>query len=344
MGLQIPDPRFESGRRLQQIHVVRTPPPAEPVANRRRGGLEGQAPADVGTPAILEALSPGESVQTMKLLRFLLTLLLASGVSCLFPGSGSAQQAPPLIVIPDVGFRATPAEELPTGLHFGAEAGPTGGPYRYTEFFQGVTSHDDNGLWARRDNVWGLCFNLEKCTGQRILPDLHSFSWTWESDYQPTPTTPPLVENNFNFRYADGQEHRPWALHVWTEEKLASLSFSSLPDRVNFQINQNGNVVIGPPYRQPVKQLEVVGDAFVTQDVEVGGRVTAGGAPVLTGSTHPASGQLRWGISDGAGFATAEAFCTASRLACRSAMLPGGAQFECSLRIPEGRVVFALCQ
>jgi hypothetical protein len=280
----------------------------------------------------------------MKPLRAALPSVLVACVLLTSSHDASAQANPYFFALPDIGFRVTPVEELPVGLHFGAEVGPTGGPYRYTEFFQGMTSTEANGAWAKRDNVWGLCFNLEQCSGQRILPDLYDFSWTWESAFQVNSTAPTLVENNLNVRYADGTEHRPWAFHIWTEQKAAVLSFSSKPDRVNFHINQNGNVVIGTPFRQPVKQLEVVGDALFTQNVEVTGNVKVAGASVLTASSNPSSGPLQWGASDGAGFATAEAVCAASRLACRSGLLPSGAQLACSVPLPAGSIFFALCQ
>ena len=214
-----------------------------------------------------------------------------------------------------------------------------------TEFFQGVTATDGRGALGQPDSVYGLCFNLDHCMGNRILPDVHAFAWTWEASYQPSPAVQTLIENNVGIVYADGTYHRPWAFDILTGDKKAVLNYSSTPDRVNFQINQNGNVVIGTPFRQPIYQLEVVGDALVTGGVDVSGDLRVAGARVVTTpGTGASSGPMQWGISDGAARASADAICAASQLDCRGAVLPNGAQLACSAEQPEGAVFFALCQ
>ena len=102
-------------------------------------------------------------------LSLMVILMLSLGVVVAAPAV-FAQASLPYLFLPDVGFEATEVESLPIGIHFGVESGPTGGPYRSTEFFQGITSTEGGGAWAQRDNTWGICFNLDKCSGQRILP------------------------------------------------------------------------------------------------------------------------------------------------------------------------------
>jgi len=258
--------------------------------------------------------------------------------------SGTAQQSSngDFTLMPDSGFAPTPLDEQPIGLHFGAYVGPTGD--QETEFFQGVNSTDARGSWGQPDSVYGLCFNLDHCTGTKILPDVHAFQWTWEASYQPSSSSQTLIENNVDISYPDGTWHRPWAFDVLTGNKAAVLNFSSTPGRVNFQINQNGNVVIGPPFRQPIKQLEVVGDALITGGVDVSALRVAGASVVTTPGTGSSSGPMLWGISNGAALASANAVCAASRLGCRGAVLPNGAQVACSAAQPTGTVFFALCQ
>lgn len=256
----------------------------------------------------------------------------------------SAQTPPSFLTLPDVGFPATGVERMPVGIHYAVESGPTGGPYRSTQFFEGVASTEGGGTWVKRDNAWGICFNLVNCSGQRILPDMYDFSYMLESDYQGDPSWPTLVEQNFNMRYADGTFHRPFAMHIRTEQKTAVLNFSSKPGQVSFQVNQNGNTVIGPPFRQPIKTLEVVGDALVTQDLEVDGELTVDGLPVLVSSDSPSSGSLRWGISDGNASDSANEVCDAARLECSGATLPNGVSISCSSSIARGVVFFALCR
>lgn len=268
--------------------------------------------------------------------------MLSLGI--MIPSPGFAQSTPPYLYLPDVGFAATKAEELPLGIHFSVESGPTGGPYRSTEFFQGITSTEGGGAWAQRDNTWGICFNLDKCSGHRILPDLYDFSYTLESSYQSHPSAPTLIEQNFNMRYADGTFHRPWAMHIWNEQKAAVLNFSSKPGEVSFQVNQNGKTVIGSPFRQPIKQLEVVGDALVTGDLEVDGALLTDGLPVLLDSESTTSGPLRWAVSNGDDLNSAIEVCAEARLECGSAMLPRGQILECSASIAQGVVFFALCR
>jgi hypothetical protein len=247
------------------------------------------------------------------------------------------------VTIPDSGFTATPPGEQPSGLHFALEYGPTGGPYQPSEFFIGVGADEANGAWVQRDNVFGLCFNLSHCYG-RIIPGLYDFSWTWEAGFKPASSTSNAIENNLNVTYSDGTLHRPWAFDILTDQKAAVLNFSSTPGNVNFQINQNGNVVIGPPFRQPVNQLEVVGSALFTQNVAVSGNVTVAGLPVVTGSGSASYGPLQWGISDGVQLNSASAVCAASRLGCQGAVLPNGTQLTCAQPQPQGVIFFALCQ
>lgn len=269
----------------------------------------------------------------------LLSLVVAIAASTAF-----AQASPPYVFLPDVAFEATEPETLPIGIHFGVESGPTGGPYRATEFFQGITSTEGFGAWAQRDNTWGICFNLDRCSGHRILPDLYDFSYTLESAYQQGSNWPTLIEQNFNMRYADGTFHRPWAMHIWNEDKAAVLNFSSKPGEVSFQVNQNGNTVIGPPFRQPIKKLEVVGDALVTGDLDVDGDLRMDGLPVLVSSESPTSGPALWAISNGTDLDSANEVCGAARLDCSNAMMPRGQMLACSVTIPQGVVYFALCR
>jgi len=273
--------------------------------------------------------------------------LLTAVVLILSPGfsrDGAAQQPGNFQMLPDVGFNATAADGIPVGVHYLAAVGPTGGPYQPTEFFTGVTVTEGEGTWAIRDNVFGVCFNLYNCTNQRFLPNLYDFSWTWEAGFQSSTSQPNAVENNIAVNYADGTTHRPWTLDIFTAQKSAVLNFSSTPGNVNFQINQNGNVVIGPPFRQPVKQLEVVGDALFTQNVDVSGNLTASGLQVVTGSGSASFGPLQWGISDGAQLSSAGAICAASHLGCQGGALPNGARLNCSNSEPRGVLFFALCQ
>lgn len=244
----------------------------------------------------------------------------------------------------DIVFPATEVEGLPAGIHHEADIGPGGGPYRRTRFFSGVLSTEGEGLWIERNNVWCLSYNLDHCTGVPLLPDTGAFHWTWEASYKPTESTPALIENNVDVRYGDGTWHRPWALHVDTENQRANLHFLPAPGVEKFQINQNGNVVIGTPFRQPVRQLEVVGDALFTRSVQVDGTLTVSGRRVLTESTSAAHGVLRWGISDGAGLASAHGVCKASGLACEGAVLPDGSRPECEASHAPGTVFFALCR
>jgi len=256
----------------------------------------------------------------------------------------SAQTNPPFAYLPDVGFRATPAESLPVGVHYDVEAGPTGGPYRTTQFFEGVISSEGSGAWSQRDNAWAICFNLVNCSGQRILTDMYDFSYVLESAYQAGPTWPTLIEENFNVRYADGTVHRPWAMHIRTEDKSAVLNFSSEPGKISFQVNQNGNTVIGNPFRQPREQLEVVGDALITGDLEVQGGLEVDGSPVMTVSSSPSSGPLRWGVSVVGGVGSAGEVCEQAGMGCGSALLPSGQLLACSARFSPGVVFFALCR
>jgi hypothetical protein len=103
-------------------------------------------------------------------------------------------------------------------------------------------------------------------------------------------------------------------------------------------------VVIGPPFRQPIKQLEVVGDALITGGVDVSALRVAGARVVTTPGTGSSSGPMLWGISNGAALASANAVCAASQLGCRGAVLPNGAPVACSAAQPNGAVFFALCQ
>jgi len=266
---------------------------------------------------------------------FLASLGLASDVR--------AQQD--FATIPDEGFAVAPLGPGPfTGLHFAIEDGPSGGPYQPNEFFLGVVPNEGNGTWFRRDNVFGLCFNLPGCNYPRYVPNEYDFTWDWESGFQAGATWPTLIENNVNVTYADGTTHRPWAFDINTDQKNAVLNFSSTPGNVTFQINQNGNVVIGPPFEQPQEQLEVVGSALFTQNVSVSGNVTVGGHPVVRGSASASFGPLQWGISDGVQINSASAVCAASQLSCQSAVLPNGTQLSCSQLQPQGAVFFALCQ
>src|SRR4029453_1429569 len=266
-------------------------------------------------------------------------LLIALGLAT--ARSAAAQQSSDgaFTLMPDSGFPTSFAEEPPIGLHFGAYVGPT--VDEETEFFQGVTTHMHG---TEPTSVYGLCFNFDHCTSTKILPDFHAFSWRWEADYQPPGWQQALIENNVDIAYADGTHHRPWAFHVLTGDKQAVLNFSSAPGRVNFQINQNGNVVIGPPFRQPIKQLEVVGDALITGGVEVSALSVAGARVVTTPGAGSSFGPMQWGISNGAGLASANAICAASQLGCRGAVLPNGGELACSAEQPNGTVFFALCQ
>jgi hypothetical protein len=281
----------------------------------------------------------------VRIRRFFRTTVLSTSVATVVAVSGtSAQMGPSYPLLPDVGFEAPENDALPTGIHFGVESGPTGGPYRFTEFFQGVTSTEGGGAWSQRDNTWGICFNLDKCSGLRILPDLYDFSYTLESAYQASPSSATLIEQNFNMRYADGTFHRPWAMHIWTEQKSAVLNFSSTPGGVSFQVNQNGNTVIGRPFRQPIKQLEVVGDELVTGDLDVDGELRVDGYPVLVNVGSQTSGPARWAVSNGESLDSAAEVCAESRLECGSAMLPSSQILECSSSIEQGLVFFALCR
>jgi hypothetical protein len=267
-----------------------------------------------------------------------LTLIVLLGLSM----DARAQQD--FVTITDVGFAATPPQGQASGLHFATEEGPTGGPYRPSEFFEGVNSStaDDTIPW--RDNIFGLCFNLSYCAPPLLIPGLHAFSWTWEAGYQPVGSAYPYIENNVDIFYSDGTSHRPWAFIDLTGAKAAGLSFSSTPNRINFQINTNGNVVIGPPFQEPTHQLEVVGSALVTQNVDVSGNLTVTGHQVVTGSGNASYGPLQWGVSDGVQFNSASAVCAASRLGCQAAVLPNGTQLACVQPQPRGVVFFALCQ
>jgi hypothetical protein len=267
-------------------------------------------------------------------------LILSPG----FSRDGAAQQAGNFQMLPDVGFATTAADGIPVGIHYLASVGPTGGPYQPTEFFTGVSATEGEGTWAIRDNVFGVCFNLVNCSSQRFLPNLYDFSWTWEAGFKPSTSTPNTVENNIAVNYVDGTTHRPWTLDILTDQKAAVLNFSSTPNNVTFQINQNGNVVIGPPFRQPVKQLEVVGQALFTQSVDVLGNLTVTGLPVVTGSGNASFGPLQWGISDGTQVNSAGAICGQSRLGCQGGVLPNGTRLTCSNTEPRGVIFFALCQ
>jgi len=247
--------------------------------------------------------------------------------------------------MPDIGFNAAPVDTAPDGLHFAAEVGPTGGPYDTSEFFQGVVSTEALGTWAQRDSIFGLCFNQDHCTPTRLVPNRYDFAWTWEASYQPSTSSGTLIENNVGVTYADGTNHRPWAFDILTDQKAAVLNFSSTPGQVNFQINQNGNVAIGPATTQPAKQLEVIGDALFTQDVDVSGNLTVAGANVVTTpGSGASSGPLQWGISNGGALGSAAGICSASRLGCRGGVLPNGTPFACSVQQAAGTVFFALCQ
>jgi hypothetical protein len=258
---------------------------------------------------------------------------------------GMAQQD--YVTIPDDGFAATAPQGMPSGLHFGTEEGPTGGPYQPSEFFEGVTSSTSNDSIPRVDNVFGLCFNLSHCVpsyASFLIPGQYAFSWTWEGGFEPVGSPYPYIENNVDIFYSDGTIHRPWALIDLTGAKAAGLNFSSTPNQVNFQINTNGNVVIGPPFQAPTHQLEVVGSALVTKNIDVSGNLTVAGQQVVTGSGSASYGPLQWGISDGAQFNSASAVCAASRLGCQGAVLPNGTQLTCVQPQPLGVVFFALCQ
>jgi hypothetical protein len=267
-----------------------------------------------------------------------LALIVSLGLS----RDGKAQQD--FVALTDIGFVATPSEGQPSGLHFATEEGPTGGPYQPSEFFQGVTSTEADGAIPLRDNTFGLCFNMSHCTPTRLIPNLHSFAWTWEAGYQPVGATSPYIENNVGVTYSDGTYHRPWAFHIFTAQKEAVLSFSSKPNQVNFHINQNGNVVIGPLFQQPIHQLEVVGSELVTQNVTVSGNMTVAGQPVVTGTGSASHGPLQWGVSDGVQLNSASAICAASQLGCQGAVLPNGTNATCSQPQPEGVLFFALCR
>lgn len=278
-------------------------------------------------------------------IRNLLFLVWQLGLSSLVVASvASAQAPPPFLTMPDIGFEATDVEGMPVGIHYSVESGRTGGPYRTTQFFEGIASTEGGGRWAKRDNAWGICFNLVNCTGQRILPDMYDFSFVLESDYQGDPSWPTMIEQNFNMRYPDGTFHRPFAMHIRSEEKNAVFNFSSKPGEVSLHINQNGKTVIGNPSRQPIKQLEVEGDALVTRDLQVDGELTVDGLPVLVSSESASSGALRWGLSDGDATDSANDVCQAARLECTSAMLPRGQTIDCSQPIAAGLVFFALCR
>jgi hypothetical protein len=255
-----------------------------------------------------------------------------------------AERAPALTFFEDIVFPATPVESRPIGIEFGVQTGPTGGPYDDTAFFFGVASTEARGMWAERDNSWGVCYNLDNCTGALILPDEHAFVWGWEASYKATPSSPTLIENNVNVRYVDGSFHRPWAFHINTDTKRASLHFLPSPGVTKFQINNNGNVVIGTPFRQPAYQLEVVGDTYVTKSLRVDGPLTVGGLRVAARGASPAQGVVRWGLADGGALSSGAGVCAASGLACGGAVLQDGSQYDCNAAFVPGTVLFALCR
>jgi hypothetical protein len=267
-------------------------------------------------------------------------LLVLLGLS----GTASAQSSIPVYGLPNIGFQATEVESIPFGIHFAAEYGPTNGPYRETNFFEGVTSTEGGGAWAQRNNVWGICFNLYHCSGARILPDVHDFSFTLESSYQGNAASPTLIENNLNMRYADGTFHRPWLIHIRNEEKTAVLNFSSKPGETSFQVNQNGNTVIGNPFRQPVFRLEVVGNALITSDLRVDGSLTTNGLPVMVSSESANAGPMRWSISNGGDMDSPLEVCESARLECDSGLFPTGEVFSCPASVQPGVIFFALCR
>jgi hypothetical protein len=159
----------------------------------------------------------------------------------------------------------------------------------------GVSSTEGRGLWAERDNVLCLAYNRVHCGG-KLLPGEHDFNWTWEASFKQNAASPTLIENNVNVTYADGTTHRPWALYVDTQAKRAGFSFQSSSGVINFHVNPNGNVVIGPRYRQPSKQLEVVGSQLVTGTIEAQGGLAVQG---LSACWVPlASGQRVLGACD----------------------------------------------
>ena len=257
-----------------------------------------------------------------------------------------AEKAHALTFLEDIVFPPTQAEARPIGLEFGAQTGPTGGPYRDTAFSIAMTATEARGAWARRDNVLKLCYNFDNCSGNPLLLDEHAFDWTWEASFKPTASAPTWIENNVNVRYVDGSYHRPWSFIITTETKRASLSFLPIPGKVKFHINSNGNVAIGTPVGTgpPARQLEVFGDARVTKHLQVDGKLTVAGLPVVTSSDAAGQGIVRWAVSDGGALSYGEAVCSESGLACDGTVLPGGDVFDCDTPLVAGTVLFALCR
>jgi hypothetical protein len=208
-----------------------------------------------------------------------------------------------------------------------------------------MTSTEGGGAWAARDNVLKLCYNFDNCSGNPLLLDEHAFDWTWEASFKPTASVAPWIENNVNVRYADGSYHRPWSFIVATDTKRASLSFLPFPGVVKFQIHANGHVAIGTPVGgPPARQLEVFGDARVSKQLQVDGKLTVAGLPVVTGSGSPGQGIVRWAVSDGRALSSGEAVCSESALACEGTVLPDGDVFDCDTPLVAGTLLFALCR
>jgi hypothetical protein len=178
----------------------------------------------------------------------------------------------------DLVFPPTPVDGISAGVYYEAETGPSGGPYAPTRFFRGAASTEGGGLWAERDNVFCLAYNRKQC-GARLLPAEHDFSWTWEASFKQNAASPTLIENNLNVAYVDGSLHRPWAFYVNTATKRANLTWASSPAITNFNINENGNVLIGPRVGQPIRQLEVNGDQLVTGRLEAWTGIVVQGVP-----------------------------------------------------------------
>jgi hypothetical protein len=210
-----------------------------------------------------------------------------------------------------------------------------------TEFFVGVRASDQGGTLVEPENEFCLAYNFDDCTDVRIDATEHAWRWTWGSGAQSAPGDDVVFENDAVFTASDGTSWRPWAFHVNASDRRASLRFESAPGVRALTIEESGNVRIGPEAPGAAShRLEVIGDAFVEDDLHVDGDLVVSGS--LVQGANPSL--LLWGDSSDPAFDTADEVCAAAGLACFGGLEADGTPLASCQAAAAGSVVFARCR
>lgn len=208
-----------------------------------------------------------------------------------------------------------------------------------TQFYRALTSNNAGGAWPVIDNIWCTGYNrVGRCTGANGDPSEHAFAFNLELSFQLTTPASELIEQNFDFFAADGPvKWRAWALHIAHTSHTSSWNVERGLDGQAFEFNKNGNMQVGIGTIQPPRNLHVVGNGSVWEDLEVQGSVSVTGL-VTRATNSPSFGPLLWG--DGSD--QPDEICLEAGYECFGAHELGGAALLCA-KTPTGSGFFARC-